>query len=81
MIDSRLGVTGRSSPASRPTGPAQGPAAITTWPAEMSPRGVRTDRTCPPSVSMPVTGVDWRSSPPSSVNRRAKLDATSWGLP
>ena len=45
---------------------AHGPAAITTWPAAMSPREVRTPRTRPPWVSMPVTGVDWRNWPPSA---------------
>ncbi len=51
----RRGSTGISSPVSRPTTPAQGPAALTTEPAAISPLGVRTPEIAPsPSSSNPV---------------------------
>ena len=63
-------VTGMSTPASRATTAAHGPAAFTTWRAAISPVSVTTAVTRPPDVRMARAGAPSRSRTP----RRTALE-------
>ena len=73
------GVSGIEAPAMRAIAGLQTPQAITTTPASMSPRVVRTRRTRPRSTSMPSTSVLAAicSAPASTARSRMIVPARS----
>src|SRR3972149_3842136 len=67
----RMGLTGISAPAMRPTWAAQGPAQQRTCPVSTAPCGVSTARTRAPSMRMARAGGSWRIRTPSPRQRLA----------
>ncbi len=67
------------TPASRPTSAENIPAAITTTSHSMSPRSVRTRRTRPPELSIPVTRVEVKMRAPPCRARSASSNVSCEG--
>jgi hypothetical protein len=59
-----VGRLGSATPASLATSGLQAPQAFTTVSQRMRPPGVFTERTSPPEISRPVTGVKVRTVAP-----------------